>query len=308
MPTINTPQGQVTVRGPMKLENPDELDSALIIEAPDTDQPLNDWLADSDSLADRILDMFSLAEGRLVNRSVRRLDAAGKLILSDCDGDQHASPACDPIFPSRDLQPLLKLAVSSYTQDLRDRTGFDVALRWFIHRPYYTELRLVAAMNALEHLLTIFERTNAATVAVGATFIDPFHFNLLLTHMLTHWDRFAAGVSSAEKAGFRDLKAKIITANRRGSRDKLENRLRTMLETYKVPLGGLAWSRIQSALNARNSVVHEGVYEGKEDEPLRGHVRVIRELLKRLFLTLLRYKGQYMTLLDGRDYVPFPPS
>ena len=80
-----------------------------------------------------------------------------------------------------------------------------------------------------------------------------------------------------------------------------------MIAHYRVPLEGVGLERVKAAVEARNRVVHSGLYKKKKesDPALRQHVAVLREFLVRIFLKHLGYKGQYWSLL-GADWRNFP--
>jgi len=80
-----------------------------------------------------------------------------------------------------------------------------------------------------------------------------------------------------------------------------------MLTTYKVPVIGLE-KKIKKAIDARNRTVHEGLYRSDVRGEIYDHVMVLRELLKRIFLTLLQYSGTYQSSLDGMAWKNFPPE
>ncbi len=79
-----------------------------------------------------------------------------------------------------------------------------------------------------------------------------------------------------------------------------------MLDTYRVPLVGIK-DRIVPAVNARHAIIHEG-QANEEYEELTFHVAVLRELLKRIILTLLEYKGRYISFLNGQEFLEFAPT
>lgn len=61
------------------------------------------------------------------------------------------------------------------------------------------------------------------------------------------------------------------------------------------------------AIDARNKIIHTGRHDIPHEE-LTMHVAALRELLKRIVLTLLNYQGTYISFLDGQETVTFPPT
>ena len=61
------------------------------------------------------------------------------------------------------------------------------------------------------------------------------------------------------------------------------------------------------SIDARNDIIHTGMH----DAPFASfhlHVAVLRELLKRIFLALLKYTGNYQSYLNGPAWIVFPPT
>jgi len=75
-----------------------------------------------------------------------------------------------------------------------------------------------------------------------------------------------------------------------------------------LPLANIDLRQIKHAIDARNLVVHRGLFRSEKERRLHEYVVLLRELLKRIFLTLLGYKGQYFSLLNGPQWLRFPPE
>ena len=298
-PSVETALGRVTLSGPTEIDDPDHVNGRVHIEAPTEDRPVNEWLSDCDNLTKRVLDMVSLAEGGLIRWSVRQTATEDTLLTIDCEGTKGAGAAWDGVFHHLHLQPALDLAVSHYTEELCERTGMAIALEWFVHHSHYAELQLIAAMTALEHLVSVFVQNQGTPKVIGSEMFDR-----LLTQMKALWQTAIETAPEEEKSAVSRVRDKLTHLNEGSFRDKLE----AMLTTYKVPLAGLELGRINKAVAARNRVVHRGLYQSKDERAhIQDHVSVLRELLKRIFLTFLQYKGQYFSLLNGPEWNSFPP-
>ena len=247
----------------------------------------------------RVLDMLSFAEGELIRWSVRQIETKEAIVVIDCEGPKGSGPAWDGAFHYLNLQPVLDLAVNRYTEELRDQTGLAVALEWFVHHPRYSELQLIAAMTALEHLVSVFEQKNGSP-----KILKPELFAKLLETVRPAWRKTLEEEFKLPHDLTARMDAKLDPLNEGNFRDKLK----AMLDAYTVPLADLEIQRINDAVAARNRVIHVGLYRNKEDEAnLQQHVAVLRELLKRICLTLLQYEGQYFSLLNGPQWMHFPP-
>ena len=284
-PCVDTSLGRVTFVAPTKIDNPDRVNGRVHVQAGEEERPLAEWLSECDRLIERILDMISFAEGGFFPWSVRQIESSECVLAIDCEGAKNPGLAWDGAFHYLNLEPVLELAVTRYTEDLCQSTGLAVALEWFVHHPRYAELQLIAAMTALEHLVSVFVQHQGAPRVVA-----PDLFDALLKRTQILWDETIEKSPEDAHAALKRLKEKFGNLNEGSFRDKLEG----MLKTYNVPLFGLELDRIGNAVAARNRVVHRGLYRSKKEQTsLQEHVAVIRELLKRIFLTLLQYQGQY---------------
>jgi hypothetical protein len=299
-PSVDTAIGRVTLAGPTTVDDPNHVHGQVHIEATGADRSFAEWLSECDRLVDRVLDMVSFAEGGFIRWSARRVDSEEGIIVIDCEGAKGAGVAWDGVFHHLNLQPVLDLAVSRYTNELCEATGLNVALEWFVHHPRYAELQLISAVTALEHLVAAFEKRH-----IVPPIMDPRTFQKLLEDAQALWETARENSSVTDQPQIDRVKEKLLHLNEPSARDKLE----AMLRTYSVPLLGLTLSRISKAVGARNSVIHSGLYRGKKGKAdLQEHVAVLRELLKRIFLTLLAYQGQYFSLLNGPEWNQFPPA
>jgi len=104
-----------------------------------------------------------------------------------------------------------------------------------------------------------------------------------------------------------DLNKKLLDLNRRSILQKVK----ILEKRWSVPLDDISDKRIQDAKNARDLIVHRGHYyeEGKEETvALWEHVTVMREIVIRFFLTVIGYKGRYISYLGGYHEAQFPPQ
>lgn len=296
--------GRISLAGPSDVANYDTLVGMIEVLAPARPLGLSRWLVRADSMVDRVLDMVSLAEGRIIRWSVRHV-VRGKVILSsEFHGPQRTGRPHDGAGHFLNLQPFLDLAVRRYTPALRDSTGFHVALQWFLSNPRYREQELLAAIVALEHLVATYaSRHRTPKIVAQRTFA-------LLKHELhSTFDEFSNAKSRRHNIALQRklprIRGKLGTLNEAPFRDKLMR----LLNTYRVALVGIEAS-IPAAIAARNLVVHRGVYSDEPDasERLLEHVMVLRELLKRIFLKLLEYRGSYHTAFPHRGHEVFPPK
>jgi hypothetical protein len=225
-----------------------------------------------------------------------------RIIESEFYGSKRTGKAHDGVGHFLHLQPFLELAVSRYSKSLRRRTGMQVGLQWFLFQPSYFEFQLLSGVTALEHLVATFVKQRTSP-----RIVHPRRFRALYASV--------AEVLAAARQRIRGPKAAVVheqlhrLANKfaMANEPSFREKLLAMLRFYGVPIAGLE-KPIAAAIQARNVVVHTGVYrDPTEYRELYVHVVVIRELLKRIFLTLLGYAGQYHSMLNGPEWVEFPP-
>ncbi len=156
---VEAPFGKVGVAGATKVEDYRELTGIITITArPNPNLPEATQLKEIDSAVRRLLDVLSLAEGRFMEWSIRNRFSDDQIRSGVFRGPKHSSESRYPLFSFLNLQPVVKLAVEQYTEEQREKTGLDVAIKWFLIRSQYTEIQCLTMMTALEHLIHIFRK------------------------------------------------------------------------------------------------------------------------------------------------------
>lgn len=293
-----TVSGELYLLGQATIENYDDIAGRGHLIAP-PDRPLTDWIETADDTLRHLLKIVSLAEGKPLTWSIRELYANEHLVQIDLYGAQHTGTPRDSTFHYLDLQPVVTLAGTNYTHDVRDQTGIDLAIELFLTHPAHVELQLITAMTALEHLVSVYDKHHPA-----APPLPPTTFATLKAALLHAYDEAATALQPNEdlQRHLQRVRDRIGNLNHVTFKD----RLWPMLTAYNVPLVGIE-DRINKAINVRNDIIHTGMH----DAPFAGfylHVVVLRELLKRIFLTLLNYTGNYESYLNGPEWIAFPPT
>lgn len=307
-----TDVGIVKAGGPSELTDYDKVNGCVIIKNDSViKRNLESWCEEADEMAASVLDVLSLAQGRLIRWSIRRLFIEEELVSTVYSGPKRTSPPIEPLFSHLHLQPILDLAVNNYTDKLRKKTGIDVAIKWLLMHPYYLEAKFLAGMTALEHLIDVYSshlseggvfpkrifRKNVRPVLVDC-------INQISDSLKSHPS--TAGVDLKEiEEGLNEIENKLGNLNLKS----LKSNLKQMLKDYKVPLQELNETEIYSLIKVRNDIVHKGLFSQKtiNSKSFYSHYSLLRELLKRILLTLLKYKGQYQSFLNGSEWKKFPP-
>jgi hypothetical protein len=307
--SANTDLGSIQVVGSIKIENYDEATGVLTIKnQPEHNFDLTNWIESCDKLARSILDILSLANDRYIAWTSRSIFHNKSWVSSLFIGPRRAGKPTQPLFTHLNLQPMLNLALTNYSEELKQKTGLDVAIEWFLIKSTYAEVRFLTAMTALEHLICIYagreEREKIFQNKRFEKIIRP-QVNAALDQSL---DLLLENEEDAAKReSYPDMvkaaKNKVAEINRYPFKDNLIKFLRE----YKVPLDGID-QNIEPAIDVRHEIVHRGMYvSGGSIQSVNDHLGVLRELLARIFLTLLKYSGEYQSFLNGPEWKKFLP-
>lgn len=296
--------GDVSLVAPAKGDDYDRLAGRFDVIAVGTPRKTDHWIAKCDELAGQILAMVSLAEGRLTLWSIRNVIRSrdDRVLAMEFYGPKGTGRPHDGVGHYLHLQPWVDLA-PRYTSALRRRTGIDVALEWFLIHSAYHEFSLIAAMTALEHLVAKFTAAHRRT----ALAVHPKTFATIRRSIEPIFTKLSNSLRGSNVGARRKAIESVRSNMRSANRSSFANRLAEMLRAYDVPMGGFE-ADVRKAIAARNIVIHTGLLHSHENyRELYGHVVVLRELLKRIFLSLLGYTGQYFSMLNTWEQKPFPP-
>ena len=98
-----------------------------------------------------------------------------------------------------------------------------------------------------------------------------------------------------------EFKAKIGNLNMQS----FQSSLQSMLAEYLVPLNGLN-EYLPDLIKVRNKIVHSGIHKPSNGQmSLDTYLSAAEELLRRIFLSLLDYDGNYNTYFETIDDIPF---
>lgn len=153
----NTNIGSIQVVGSKKMENYDEVTGVLTIKnKPEKNFDLTNWIESGDRLARSILDILSLANNRYIAWTSRSIFHNKIWASSLFIGPRRSGKPSHPLFTYLNLQPILNLALANYSEELKQKTGLDVAIEWFLIKSTYAEVQFLTTMTALEHLIYIY--------------------------------------------------------------------------------------------------------------------------------------------------------
>ncbi len=286
--------GALSIAAPAQVDFT-KLTGCIAIRQPDIgDSDLQLWFAESDKCVRSILEVLSLSDGRSMNWSLRRFFRGGQLASIIFYGPKDSGPPFESLFHFLNLQPVIDLAVSKYIAKVRDSTGLGIAIEWFVMHPSYTEAQYLAAMTALEHLVFVFARNSHDAI------LSKKEFKLFSQTVKELIDcTFPPSISEQMAPKIQELNRRIFIEN-----------VKLLLTHYHVPLAGISLDQIAAAISVRNKIVHRGRYApgSLDGASLLQNLAILRELLKRIFLSMLEYEGTYCTFLRGPKWVNFPPN
>ncbi len=217
-------------------------------------------------------------------------------IWSETPGGRVGQPVVHPL----DQDAIFETAVRSYFDPDFAAKGLHFAMEWFAMPAGYTEMRLLHAFTALENL------TNVNLPETEGLLLPPRRFAVLAKRMRAALDGEVRG--DGETAFRAGLAAKMQDLNRRPLADKIVR----LSEVWAAPMRGLDLSGLAAAVQARNTIVHQGRYYADAEDraaqvDLWRHITLVREIVARLVLTALHYEGSYMIWDGEQRNGRFPP-
>ncbi len=301
--------GEITLQGPTRLDDYDRMSGLLAIEAyADEKQPLDAWLKNCDDIARAVLDIISLAEGAFIRWSLSRLFIENELVALWFRGPRASGPPREPLYSHLNLGPFLNIALNSYTPELKQKTGVDVAIEWFLMDPRYLELQFLAGMTSLEHMVQVF----SSRVGSGGLFPSEYFSGVVKPELESAVKKIKSGLGESvpDKEKRREIEQaleNLAFGNLNGK--SLKVKLFEMLRHYEVPIGDIEMD-VKDLIATRNKIAHMGSFRRPEKEKnyIHHQLGILRELLKRIFMKLLGYEGQYHSSLAGLPWLHFPPE
>ncbi len=303
--------GEIKAAGSTKIEDYDRITGYLAVKAERPSQ-IKEWLKRADEQVDLILDVFSLAGGRFLQWAGRSLFLDDVWIETLFKRPVRRGEPTLPIFHYLNMQPILDLAIGNYTKEIEHETGFGIALEQFLISSLYIESQFATSFMALEHFVNTHARkTGAHTILDDAEFaafvIPEVREGLRRAKEAVKKDREGMGVSLVSvKKAFKAISGKIKELNRY----PFVRNMWKFLDEIAVPLDGLPKDEIEKVVQTRHTLIHSGSSSPghtETNENQRG-LFLLRELLTRIFLTLLKYEGQYSSYLHGHQFTDFPPK
>jgi hypothetical protein len=256
---------------------------------------------ESDAIARRVLDIFSLAEGRWLNWGVRRIWIDQRLFDQLFVGTDRSSKPHFEAFTYLNYQPILDLALTQYSEAVRRSSGVDVAIEWAVSNPRYAEAEIVALFTAIEHLIYVHQsqsdRGNLPKKAFSRYFKS--HLKRAVNDLIANARADSIQVTKEQQTHLMNGVAQL-------NRPHFKAALAALISDHDVPMQGIQQD-IPALVALRNDIVHKGIcVNAGVNQPLSFYAGVARELFVRIVLSILGFRGSYMSYVAGPRLTQFP--
>ena len=302
--------GDVSLAGNYPANKPEQVSGVATIMAKAPVAAAAAWLAEAERLFQHLRAIMSLAMARQIDYPTRDVWADGKWVRT-AYSQTRSRRTYAHVFHPMQLQPVFEAALASHAAPPIVAKGLNYAVEWLTLPVTYSEMRLTNAMTALEHL------TAANLTAADQTFLPKKPFEAFAKRLR----EVAAAELAAAFPDADDQQAAALEAMRAAFPGKMQDlnrlplhaRVMRLAELWGVPLQDFDEADIRAAINARNSIIHRGYYYepergSREQVDLWDHLLLMREVAIRFVLTLIGYRGTYLSFRGGQHDVAFPPA
>ncbi len=296
--------GTVTMDGKRAIDEPDTITGYIEVLPVTEPANLSEWRSESDKLLEHLRQVMSFASASVLQAPITKYFSGNNLeIVALSQVRQKSAPMRTIHFLNQ--QPVFDSAVMSFFNPPIKIKNLFFAIEWFAMDSTYNEVRLINAMTVLENIL-------ASNLDDKETLIQPKkEFNktrkLLRQVIRDCIDKWMPEETRRAEEILLELNERLADLNRRSIFKKFQ----ILVDRWSVPLDGISDEDLKAAKRARDLIVHRGhYYEGDQEAAvdLWQHVSVVREIVVRIILTAIGYKGGYCSYLGGYHESQFPPS
>ncbi len=301
--------GKIVMEGKIFIDDPDTLTGCIAVQPDNEPADLAAWHEEANDLLEHVRHVMSFASAVMLQRPIIEFYAGDDLEMIVLSQSRQAS-APFRTFHFLNQQPVFDAAVKSFFSPPFEVKNLFFAIEWFVMESTYNEIRLVNAMTALENLV-------ASNLSKDDKLIRPVNefekirkkIRAVIRQCIGKWATYNA--DEADEI-VKEVNKKLGDLNRQSIRQKLS----ILAKNWSVPLDDIGKGKIDgkykidAAIDARNLVVHEGYYykDDKDDSvPLWDHTLVVREIIVRLLLAAIGYRGEYISYFGGYHDAEFTP-
>ena len=294
--------GEIAMHGQSSILDADTITGYIAIQSktPIQSAGLSAWRSEANKLLEHVHRAMSFASSTLLGVTVIEFYSGNSLEVTVFSKSKQ-SPASMRVFHFMDQQDIFETAVKSFFNPPFTVKNLFFAVEWFAMNSSYSEVRLVNAMTVLENLIASNLSEEEKLVRPKKEF-EKVRKNIRCVLKETIGEWFDNDVERA--IALREINEKMPDLNRK----TLLKKLNILIERWSVPMHGINETDIYAAKKARDLIVHQGCYDQNLGEELWVHVTIIREIIVRIILTVLGFKGRYVSHVGGFHDVQFPPA
>ncbi|KQN76386.1 hypothetical protein ASF04_25670 [Duganella sp. Leaf61] len=279
--------GLVTVSQITANPRPGQISGEIRLSNIDSSAEQVDWLGKVDMLLEDLRHALSFALGMMITGPIREVVAGDQRTLLVYSSRSECVPFMAPFQPNS-LQTIFAAALRAHIDSPGRLRALHFAITWLVMDAPYSEGRLIAAMTALENLISVHLDKR-----------DSFMQSESQASKLRKAVRAAA--QAYAEANVEDIsdRARLLSAlevkmpelNRRTLREKID----ILAQRWSVSMVDLNTEMIDAAKKARDLIVHTGTFPSDSESELGAfnHMIVARELVVRFILAALNYDGTY---------------
>jgi len=286
-PVIETPIGNLSVRGKEKNVSPDNMSGSVALEAPSND-PGTDWYEKADDFLKHMHRGLALAHGGRLQTP--RLDYIQK---STWEATFFAGEGFKPELPVQyhlDQGPFIKALAERYESAGALPEMLWTALGWMQTGTTFSEVRFLTAMTALEAIVQS-ELSERRGTSIPKTEFMPLREKI--NALIAKDKRLSKEVQEI-------FSRKVAQLNQKTFSEKIH----ALFDHYAIPKRDFEGDAISSLIRLRNDIVHMGVVSNSDE--LWPSIILVRELITRILLKEIGFVGQYCCYVGGRHDRDFP--
>lgn len=283
---VESNHGLVAAEGTLKTSAVDEITGWIAVKGPTGGDPTA-WREATEPLLEHVHSVLVFGRGAPLPAPVREFHAGDTVQVTFREADRGHAPMMPPM-PHLALEPLVAAAVTNVEAVDTCREAFELAVGWLVAPTMYDEVRFLSGMIALESVAyRSLEQSQKRILKSSAA--DKFAKRV--RQLVDEQENFADSTKRA-------IKGKVGELNRHSQIDMFE----LLLESRNIDRAEVDREQLSDLIALRNTLVHQGAVR----KDLWPSILAIREILVRLVLSMLQFKGNYWCYVGGRHTRRFP--
>jgi hypothetical protein len=242
--------GRIGMSGQHPVDDKNVVTGSVIVQSLSAPDDVTAWRAEAEKLVEHIRRIISLGASSLLGAPIFEFfcgDDAEVMIWSQTTQEGSTFR----IVHSIAQEAIFNAAITSFFDPPVVIKHLFFAIEWFGMDAGYTEVRLVAAMTALENLIDANAQDEEALIQPRKEFDKTRRaLRKVIRACLEKWS------PSDGDAVLKELNEKLADVNRRPLLAKLD----LLAKRWGVPLEDISQLSLQSAKNARDRIIHRGTY------------------------------------------------